>query len=223
MLRNSIVEACWRGDLEQLEAEYAERGAQTPNWMSHNRDWSGHSRKGWSPLEAASDRGHLHIVQWLVETVRVDIDASDGYGWTPFHIACLNDRLDVAQYLYKSGANVRPQDCGCWTPFHLACRHGCLRSVRWLVLSVNIGGDVEMPARQSDTTPLVLARKSGNGALVQWLESFIRRRALIAHWSVGRARDRSSLPPLGATATATVWRLLPREAMARVLLLLAPA
>ena len=77
--------------------------------------------------------------------------------------------------------------------------------------------------RPQGFAPLAISKRYFQSAVVSWLEPFLLRRVLIAHWGVGRDRRRARLPGLGEAAEAVVWRELPRQAMAEVLLLMAPA
>ena len=97
--------------------------------------------------------------------------------------------------------------------------------VRWLAIDVGVGGDVARAPTFGEfegVTPLQIAGDRHYHTVVAWLTSFMLRRVLIAHWGVGRERWRAGVPALGNTAKAAVFRHLPRQAMAEVLLLLQP-
>lgn len=60
-----------------------------------------------TPLGAACDNGHLHIVKYLVEQCKVDVNPPLSYlGETPLMFACLNKHIEVVHYLVDHGANV---------------------------------------------------------------------------------------------------------------------
>eukprot|EP00466_Bigelowiella_natans_P012181 jgi/Bigna1/52353/estExt_Genewise1Plus.C_70122 len=56
-------------------------------------------------LHAASHRGHIGIVQYLLDR-KADIEAQNSLGYTPLFEPILQNRLEAAQLLIKSKANV---------------------------------------------------------------------------------------------------------------------
>ena len=115
-------------------------------------------------------------------------------------------------------------NCRGVTPFWAACYFGHLKVARWLAEDVGISDDVTRSPINSQfkgATPLYTATRMRRNNVVSWLTPFLLRRVLIAYWSVGRIRFRSGLPALGHALEAAVWRSLPRQAMANVLLWLA--
>ena len=45
-----------------------------------------------------------------------DVKAKDNYGWTPLHLACLDNALECAKLLIARGADVGAKDNGGETP-----------------------------------------------------------------------------------------------------------
>ncbi|CAN0922603.1 Acyl-CoA-binding domain-containing protein 2 [Linum grandiflorum] len=65
--------------------------------------------EGRTPLHWAVDRGHLNIVELLVEQ-NADINAKDNEGQTALHYAVVCDREGIADLLVKQNANVDEKD-----------------------------------------------------------------------------------------------------------------
>ena len=60
---------------------------------------------GRTPLLAASFKGHLDVVQFLIGH-GADLNSVDKYGLTPLHGASLNGHVDVVQFLIGQGADL---------------------------------------------------------------------------------------------------------------------
>ena len=57
------------------------------------------------PMYAAADRGHLDVCKVLyAKGAKDDVRRGNGRGWTPFHIAAINDRDQVLRWLTLHGA-----------------------------------------------------------------------------------------------------------------------
>ena len=131
--------------------------------------------------------------------------------------------MKVAQYLLAHGASPRILDTNNQSPFWRACFAPHIHILQWLALTVGVGDDVERAATDiygRSCTPVRLSQ--ARPTLAAWLVPFLRRRVLIAHWGAGRTRRRCGRSGPGDTVEAAVWRRLPREALADVLLMLAP-
>ena len=151
----------------------------------------------------------MHIVKWLIEEAHANVHASSGCGRTAFWYCALNRNLKVAQYMLEHGADPRAPDAHGHPPFWAACFFNNMRMIQWLALVVDVGDDV--------TSESFISHE-----LETWLGPFLQRRVLVAHWGAGRTRERCGPPGPGNTAEAVVWQRLPREALAGVLLMLAP-
>ncbi|KAJ5206626.1 hypothetical protein N7491_002759 [Penicillium cf. griseofulvum] len=53
----------------------------------------------------AAQSGNMEVLSFLLSQ-KVDIEASDYYGWRPLHIACYRGHTNIVQYLIGQGANV---------------------------------------------------------------------------------------------------------------------
>ena len=56
----------------------------------------------WTTLHYATWKGHLEIVQYLIEICLVDMEARINDGCTALHIASRNDHLDIVSYLIET-------------------------------------------------------------------------------------------------------------------------
>lgn len=72
--------------------------------LEERDDWLGRT-----PLQLATDAGHLRIVRNLHQA-GANIDVQDNYGRTALHIAALRYRMSIARYLLRKGADMRSRD-----------------------------------------------------------------------------------------------------------------
>ena len=86
-----------------------------------------------TPLWAASRKGHLTVVTFLVEQ-GADVEKADNSGWTPLIVASIYGRLEVVRYLLENGANIdKATDLG-KTPLHYAVQYGHLETAKLLMV-----------------------------------------------------------------------------------------
>eukprot|EP00736_Rhodelphis_marinus_P010433 Rmarinus@m.19872 len=88
---------------------------------------------GWTPVHAASQEGHLEIVQFLVNEKGANYEEPDQYGWTPVHIASEGGHSEVVQFLIEKGADFERTNKHGRTPLHVAAREGHLDLVKFLI------------------------------------------------------------------------------------------
>ena len=69
-------------------------------------------------IHSASIGGLLPIVQYLIETAKIDKDITNSSGKTPLHYACLYGHERIVEYLISQGANIEAKDVNSWTPLH---------------------------------------------------------------------------------------------------------
>uniref|UniRef100_A0A4W6EPD0 Euchromatic histone-lysine N-methyltransferase 2 n=1 Tax=Lates calcarifer TaxID=8187 RepID=A0A4W6EPD0_LATCA len=142
---------------------------------------------GYTGLHHAAKLGNLEIVNMLLETGQVDVNAQDSGGWTPIIWAAEHKHVDVIKALLNRGADVTINDkelnvCLHWAAYagnvdiaELVLNSGCsLASVNMhgdtplhiaaregylecVTLFLSRGADIDIMNREGDT-PLTLAR-----------------------------------------------------------------
>ncbi|GAA6036876.1 hypothetical protein JCM8097_006327 [Rhodosporidiobolus ruineniae] len=162
VLRNLIATACSNGDLDRLKSLISSNASEDgPSVFTLVNQASPHT--GLAPIHLAAQRGHVEVVQWLVEeagampeledlegetalhkaadldVVRtlisrgVDIDAADADGWTPLHVAASKGRLEISRLLLDAGASVDQQSKRGYTALQNAAVKGRLPLVHFLL------------------------------------------------------------------------------------------
>ncbi|OAG13316.1 ankyrin, partial [Alternaria alternata] len=76
-----------------------------------------------------------HAAVRLLVHAGSNVDTTNTAGWTPLHKAIDKDKLDIARFLLKRGANANANDNALNTgaPLHLACSKASPAAVRLLV------------------------------------------------------------------------------------------
>ncbi|KAM0878224.1 hypothetical protein ACQ4PT_035023 [Festuca glaucescens] len=119
---------------------------------------------GVGALHLAAGGKKAEVCEFLVEDVRVDVDAVDMCGRTPlvWAITCKKGQMDIVRYLLDHGANPNNVDnTGC-TPLHEAAKKGHCEAVELLV---SRGAYVD-PFSTHHGTPLhVAAQHNQDGAM----------------------------------------------------------
>ncbi|TCD66928.1 hypothetical protein EIP91_000706 [Steccherinum ochraceum] len=169
----TIHAAATSGDLKSLQSRFEEiRTAGGFEAFALANDAS--PRTGLTALHAASSRGHLHIVKWLVEECGAIPDIEDREGETALHKAALHGHLPIIVYLLPGRADVHAQDADGWTALHNACSKGYLDIVRWLCETGGAAAELS-GARGVDIrskggwTPLMNAASKGHLPVVLYL------------------------------------------------------
>ena len=75
-----------------------------------------------TPLTAACYRGHLNIVQWLVQNTDADVNKADKYGVTPLTVACEYGNIEVVNWLIENTlVDINKKGSGDRSPLVSAC------------------------------------------------------------------------------------------------------
>jgi|Transcript_12737 ankyrin repeat protein len=118
---------------------------------------------------------HYSVDQWLhANGVAINLAARDGR--QPIHLACANNHVALASWLYQMGATItgdvdspsRSRRRVAPSPMALACRQGSFEIVRWLVES---GAAVDGSTGGERLLPIHLLCKRGDLRMVKWLYS----------------------------------------------------
>ena len=84
--------------------------------------------------EVSSFDNRLKIVQLLMNDPRIEINALNKYGYTPFHLACETGNLDIIKILIKDQrVKINTFDNNGWSPFHSACENENLEIIKFLM------------------------------------------------------------------------------------------
>ena len=120
-----------------------------------------------SPLYYASLGGFLDLAEHLVGKHPEHINERGGRMWTPLAAALDGKHFEVAELLYRNGADVgvRVSEHVTDTPLHVAAESGRCDIVRWLL---DRGADVNAPEKNL-RTPLHLAAEQGMLAVAHLL------------------------------------------------------
>ena len=123
---------------------------------------------GQSALHLAASRGHVHMVQTLIDQCKATVDILDKEGETPLLKAAFQGHETVVQCLLQRKTNVQHRDKDGWSALHNACARGHLRVVRMLV---DVGqADVNSKSKTGHT-PLMNAASKGFADIVEFLLS----------------------------------------------------
>ncbi len=125
-------------------------------------------RNGLTYLHYAVDRGQLDFIEYLV-ALQAPINARErAYGWTPLHIATVQEHTPVIERLLAAGANPARYDRLGWQPIHIAAAKSSTA-----VLDSLIQGGANPAAltrgRVPGDQPIHLAAIAGNVANVERL------------------------------------------------------
>lgn len=113
-----------------------------------------------SSLHVAARHSDAATVRALLAHARcaAGVNARDGAGWTPLHLAAQAGRADVVRVLLERGADVDARDDRGGTPLHRALWHG-----QGDVAAVLIGGGADPDGNGLDQ--LAMGRLRVKGAL----------------------------------------------------------
>lgn len=138
--------ACGRGQV-----------ASVREWISRGCDPNATDGSGWSALHYAADYGHADVLAALLDMAppisapanatapldssassplvqqRLNVNARDGYGWTPLMCAAANGHSRVVETLLDAGADVHLASVEGRTALHWASSRGMDETVRLLL------------------------------------------------------------------------------------------
>ena len=121
-----------------------------------------------TPLHWAASTGKRELCEMLLRRARPprsQVNAVEGRGKAPIHLAIAHGRDDIVETLLAHGADVMAKSDGSWTPLHNACEQGTVRVVRVL-----LGAGADVNARLlNGMTPLHIAAQAGHLEVVQCL------------------------------------------------------
>jgi len=90
--------------------------------MENGGDINTCSKNGKSPLSAAAERGHFHVVQFLVQN-GANVNISDENGNTSVSLAASNGHSNVVKFLVQNGAKINFSNKNGESPATLAAQN----------------------------------------------------------------------------------------------------
>ena len=137
--------------------------------LAHNANRTGvtRGRSRWIdyPLHEAADAGNLEQVQRLLHSPNFHANMRDGVQATPLHLAALQGRLQVVEYLLQQGVTIDAANIQGLTPLYCAAEHGHAPVIRFLCEH----GALVDSANPNRDTPLHVAVQNGHLEAVQTL------------------------------------------------------
>ncbi|KAJ8115401.1 hypothetical protein OPT61_g2953 [Boeremia exigua] len=121
-----------------------------------------------TPLHWAASTGKRELCEMLLERPRFprsNVNAPEGRGKAPIHLAIAHGRDDIVEALLAHGADIMAKSDGSWTPLHYACEQGTVKTVRILL---SAGADINARVLNG-MTPLHVAAQAGHLEVVQCL------------------------------------------------------
>ncbi|MBX9890043.1 MAG: ankyrin repeat domain-containing protein [Amoebophilaceae bacterium] len=126
--------------------------------------------KGDTVLHNAVFNDHVEMVQFLLQSQTIDINALDGLNRTPFLLAIAKGNLDIIKWFIQPNIqerlNLNSTDVNGYTALHAAIMHNHIALAKWIIKSGRI--DLIITDYQVNT-PLDLAKLRGDVDLINLL------------------------------------------------------
>ncbi|KAK1613108.1 hypothetical protein QYE76_036781 [Lolium multiflorum] len=154
-MRDDLLNAAYNGDLRRLKrlVRVIDDGVGRPRDVVE----AARSDAGLGALLVAVRNGHLEVCRYLVQGLRVDVNAADIKGRTTMFYAAHSEHAAVVKYLLDHGADPDKADEGGISPLHCAAGKGDCKIIELLLAK---GAYVD-PIADDIGTPLLLATKLG--------------------------------------------------------------
>jgi ankyrin repeat protein len=177
-----LQSAVQRGNLAEVQQ------LLKPTFAGTSTERSAIDGLGWNGLHMASHYGQLEIVQYLIETIGVHVEAVTHFGQTALHLASAQGHVPIVQYLVETArADLTARDHADATPVHVAAHQGggggghdvvlqyylyraCVSGLLDIVQYIHERTNVRVTAPIVDgSTPLHYACIHGHLTIVQYL------------------------------------------------------
>ncbi|XP_049632286.1 ankyrin repeat domain-containing protein 16 [Suncus etruscus] len=116
-------------------------------------------------LHCAARHGQLHVLSFLAEALRMDVEAADRHAKRPLHEAAAAGHRHCVRHLLALGAAVDCLKQGDWTPLMLACTKGNLEVIQDLVES----GANPLLKNKDGWNSFHIASREGHPQILQYL------------------------------------------------------
>ncbi len=116
-------------------------------------------------LHAAANRGDVVAIEKLVAG-KADVNARDGYGRTPLHVATFARQRDAIRALAKAGANLGLLERDIYDAVTIASVADDEETLRTLL---TLGASAKLTTSRYDGTALIAAAHLGHGGVVRQL------------------------------------------------------
>jgi len=198
---SEIVElhkACTAGDLDLVKAihkkspKLAKEIVTIPNTMYY----SGNA------LHAAVETGELKVVKYLVEEVKVDVNAKNLVGYTPLHAAAMHGFDKIIALLCANGANPNLQDVDGMAALSMAASENKIAAARELA---KYGADINVINNNGNTALHASVKKKKCGAMIKFLLSCKADPSIknnYGHTALDQARELSIAEAISALESA---------------------
>ena len=149
--RLSVALAFWLGlDAAPAHAQVAPSGAEIARY---------------SGLHAAAHRGDVAMIEKLM-AAKADVNAIDGYGRTPLHVAAFAKQRDVIRALMKAGANPALLENDRYDAVTIAA---VADDEATLAVLLSLGASAKLTTSRYDGTALIAAAHLGHDGVVRQL------------------------------------------------------
>lgn len=121
-----------------------------------------YGKDGLAPIHLAALHGRLNCLAFLIETIRIDMNAASATGWRPIHLCISKETgsrsFQCLQYLVEHGAQINIKNDDQLTPLHQASSEGHVQCLEFL-----LSHDADVYAEDSrKQLPIDLAKLWGN-------------------------------------------------------------
>ena len=154
---NGIIEAVRNNDLKTFET-----------LIKENKDPNQKDSSGNAPLHIAIMKRHDAMVYILLNHPKIKINSSNKAGFTPLHLAVIQNKIDICEQLVHKDAKLNARTNGGYTPFYLA---SIPERYEIAIYLLKTGANYRMPDN-TYITPMYIAALNGNRRLIQALLAF---------------------------------------------------
>ncbi|KAJ6654357.1 hypothetical protein lerEdw1_006950 [Lerista edwardsae] len=109
----------------------------------------------------------LEVAREMLSADAEAVNGTNADGISALHQACIDENMEVVEFLVANGANVNQADNEGWTPLHVAASCGYLEIAQYLldhganIAAVNSDGDVPLDIAEADNMETLLRSEIG--------------------------------------------------------------